>query len=140
MTCSTQNKKENIAQVSSILDTLNYEKKDYDSMREYFNTDTLFQSKLSKGIEVGDTSAIKIKNLLTTEYESRDKTGMTEPEIDIIIFSFYAAKEVRGKFNEIESRLRKAVGDPDAAKRKTDSLINRMDKLKQEMKELVKEN
>ena len=46
------------------------------------------------------------------------------------------------EFLEIESRLRKAGGgsDPDAIRRKTDSLINTIEKLKQEMKEGVKEH
>jgi len=71
--CST--KKENAVQVSSVVDTLNYEKKDYDLMREYFSADTLLVSNLNKGIEVGDTNSIKFKKLLTTEYELRDKIG-----------------------------------------------------------------
>src|SRR5688572_24605045 len=138
--CSTQGNKENVVDVSSIVDTLNYEKKDYDLMREYFNSDTLFLSNLDRGIEVGDTNSIKAKKLLTFEYELRDKTGFSESEIDALIFSFYAMKEVRGKFDEIESRLRKTAGDPDAQKRKTDSITNALEKLTQEMKELVKEN
>ncbi len=138
--CSTQDKKENIAQVSSIVDTLNYEKKDYDLMREYFSSDTLFLSNLNKGIEVGDTNSIKMKKLLTSEYESRDKTGIAESEIDALIFSFYAIKKVTDKFKEIESRLPKTDGGADTIQRRTDSTINAIEKLKREMKELVKEN
>jgi hypothetical protein len=117
--CSIQAKKENTLQVSSILDTLNYEKKDYDLMREYFSSDTSFLSNLNKGIEVGDTNSIKVKKLLTSEYELRQKTGISESEIDALIFSYYAIKTVMDKFQEIESRLHKAGADPDAAKRKS---------------------
>jgi hypothetical protein len=138
--CSTQDKKENIARVSSIVDTLNYEKKDYDLMREYFSSDTLFLSNLNKGIEVGDTNSIKMKKLLASEYESRDKIGIAESEIDALIFSYYAIKNVTDKFKEIESRLSKADGGADAVRGKTDSAINAIEKLKREMKEPVKEN
>jgi hypothetical protein len=138
--CSTQDKKENSAHVSSIVDTLNYEKKDYDLMREYFSSDTLLLSNLNKGIEAGDTNSINMKKLLTSEYESRDETGIAESEIDALIFSFYAIKKVTDKFKEIESRLPETDGDADAVRRRTDSTINAIDKLKREMKELVKEN
>ena len=74
-------------------------------MREYFSSDTLFLSNLNKGTEVGDTNSIKIKRLLTYQYESRNKTGIAESEIDALIFSYYAIKKVTDKFKEIESRL-----------------------------------
>jgi hypothetical protein len=133
--CSTQDQRENIEQAASIVDTLNYEKKDYDLMREYFSSDTLFLSNLNKGIEVGDTNSIKINRLLTSEYESRDKTGIAESEIDAFIFSYYAIKKVTDKFKEIENRLPKTNGGADAVRRNTDSTINAIEKLKREMKE-----
>jgi chromosome segregation ATPase len=139
-TDNVSTKKENMVQVSSIVDTLNYEKKDYDLMRDYFSADTLLVSNLSKGIQVGDTNSIKFQKLLTTEYELRDKIGICESEIDALIFSHYARKTVMEKFEEIESRLQKAGADPESAKRKSDSVINRIEELTEEMKELVKEN
>ena len=135
--CST--KEENAVQVSSVVDTLNYEKKDYDLMREYFSADTLLVSNLNKGIEVGDTNSMRFKKLLITEYELRDKIGISESEIDALIFSHYARKTVLQKFKEIESRLQKAGADPEAAKRNADSVVSRLEELKQEMKELLKE-
>src|SRR5688500_18946423 len=121
--CSPQDKKENIAQVSSVVDTLNYEKRDYDLMREYFSSDTLFLSSLNKGIEAGDTNSIKINKLLSSEYESRNETGIAESEIDALIFSYYAIKKVTDKFKEIESRLRKIDGGADSVRKRTDSII-----------------
>jgi flagellin-like hook-associated protein FlgL len=138
--CSTQDKKENAEQISSLVDTLNYEKKDYDLMREYFSSDTVVLSNLNKGVEVGDTNSIKLNKLLASEYESRSKTGVTESEIDALIFSYYAIKKVSDKFEEIESRLQKSNGDAGAVQRRTDSLNTAIEKLKQEMKDLVKEN
>jgi hypothetical protein len=130
--CSTQDKKENMSQVSSIVDTLNYEKKDYDLMREYFSSDTLFLSNMNKGIVVGDINSIKVKKLLTSKYEARDKTGISESEIDALIYSYYAIKKVTDKFKEIESRLPKTDGGADAVRRRTDSTINAIEKLKRE--------
>jgi hypothetical protein len=138
--CSGQGKKQDIAQGALIVDTLNYEKKDYDLMREYFSSDTLFLLNLNKGIEIGDTNSIITKKLLTSEYESRDKTGITESEIDALISSYYAIKKVTGKFKEIESRLPKTDGGADAVRRRADSTINVIEKLKREKKESVKEN
>jgi len=43
------------------------------------------------------------------------------------------------KFKEIESRLQKAGADPEAAKRNA-SVVSRLEELKREMKELLKEN
>ena len=133
--CSKQNKKEDTAHAPSIIDTLNYEKIDYDLMREYFSSDTFFLLSMNKRIDVGDTNSVKMKKLLKTEYESRDKTGISESQINALIFSYYARKKVTDKFKEIESRLPKTGGDADAVRRETDSLINIIEELKQETKE-----
>jgi len=142
ISCSTDCKNENNAHISPILDTLNYGKKDYDLMRAYFSSDTLTLSNLKKEIEAGNTDAIKLNKLLTSEYELRHKTGVTEPEIKALMFSYYTLKGRMDEFLEIESGLRKAGGgsDPDAIRKKTDSLINTIEKLKQEMEEQVKEH
>ena len=131
--CSPGNSKESEENASTIVDTLNYEKKDYDSMRLYFNADTLFLSTLKKGTELGDTKSVKMKKLLTTEYESRDETGMTESEIDAVILSYYTLKKVTERFKGIESRLPKTGAD--ALRLKTDSLIKSIEKLKKKLKE-----
>lgn len=131
--CSTKGEKKNTELVFSIVDTLNYEKKDYDLMRGYFNSDSLFLSRLKKGIEQGDSNSIKINKLLTTDYESRHKFGMTDSEIDAIIFSYYASKKVLDRFKEINNELPRT--DADAVQRKTDSIINSIEALKKDLKE-----
>ncbi len=132
MTCSTKDKDENDKLVSNIEDTLNYGEKDYDLMREYFSSDSLFISTMTKGISVGDTNSMKIKKLLTTEYESRDKIGLTDSEIDAMILSYYTTKNVIDRFNEIDKRLPKT--DAEAIRAKTDSIVNSIESIKKDLK------
>ena len=73
-----------------------------------------------------------MQELLATEYEQRDKTGITESEIDAVIYSYYASKKVVDQFKAIESRLPET--DADVIRRETDSMINVIEKLKKEMK------
>jgi hypothetical protein len=130
--CSPQDK-----HPSSFVDTLNYKKEDYDLMRDYFNSDTLFLSNVSKGVDIGDTNAIKVRNLLATEYESRDTLRMTESDIDLVIFSYYSMARVKERFKEIESRLQKEVGNSDEVQQKTDSLHTKLEELKKKMEDVV---
>ena len=132
ISCSTQDKKESADQLSSVLDTLNYGKKDYDLMRAYFNADSLFLSRLDKGIKQGDTSSIKINRLLATDYASRSKIGMTDREIDAMIFLYYTMKNAIERLNEIDNRLPKT--DADEISAKTDSIINSIEALKKELR------
>jgi hypothetical protein len=96
MACSTKYKKENSELLSNIADTLNYGKKDYDLMREYLNSDTSFISVITEGISISDTHSMKVKRLLTTEYELRDKIGLTDSEIDALILSYYTNRKYHG--------------------------------------------
>jgi hypothetical protein len=130
--CSPGERKESQEQLLTFEDTLNYRKMDYDSMRDYFRTDTLFLSTLSKEIEVGDTNSIKVRKLLMTEFESREKVGLTEAEIEALIFFYHTSKTVTEKFEELESRLSKT--DTNAVRVKTDSIVKAIEKLKAEMK------
>jgi hypothetical protein len=132
LSCGTENRKEK-GQASAIIDTLNYGKMDYDSMRDYFSTDTLFLSTLSKRIGVGDTNSIKVRKLLATEFESREEVGLTEAEIEALILFSYTSKTVTEKFDELESGLLET--DANSVRTRTDSIVKAIEKLKVEMKE-----
>src|SRR6188768_1457816 len=133
--CSSGNEKENKDYASSILDTLNYDKQSYDSMRAYFSADTVFVTALNSRIEAGDADAGKMKRLLTTEYESRDHAGLTESEIKttmVYYYAYHASRRAIEEFKEIESRFPKS----DAVRKKTDSMVNKIEELKKKIKEL----
>jgi hypothetical protein len=132
MACSTKYKKENSELLSNIADTLNYGKKDYDLMREYLNSDTSFISVITEGISISDTHSMKVKRLLTTEYELRDKIGLTDSEIDALILSYYTNKNIMDRFNEIDQRLLKT--DAEAIRAKTDSIVKSIEGIKKESK------
>ena len=137
--CSSGSKKESKGQTSTVVDTLNYEKKDYDSMRIYFKADAIFMSALNIGVEDGHLNATKMKKLLATEYESRYETGMTESEIDAVIYYYYYWKKIGKRFEEIESKLPKGDSSLDAIQKRTDSVINIIKKMKEEMAETTKQ-
>lgn len=132
ITCSTNDKNENDKFVLNIDDTLNYGEKDYNLMREYFNADSVFISTITKGVSVGDTNSMKIQKLLITDYELRDKTGLTDSEINALIFSYHTTKNVLNRFNEIEKRLPKTKAE--AIRAKTDSIVNSLESIKKDLK------
>jgi hypothetical protein len=126
--CSTHDKN----QISGLTDTLDYREKDYELMRQYFNSDSLFSLSLNEQVESGDTNSLKLKTLLTVPYDSRKVSRMTDSEIDVLILSYYTAKKTLDRFNEIESTLPKT--DPHKIRQETDSMINLLDSLKKELK------
>jgi len=126
--CSTPDKNQN----SDSPDTLNYGEKDYELMRGYFNSDSLFNLALNEQIKNGDTNSLKVKTLLAVPYASRNASRMTDSEIDVLILSYYTADRTLNKFNVIESSLPKT--DPHKIREETDSIINLLDSLKARVK------
>jgi hypothetical protein len=119
--------------VAKIDDKLSYNEQDYDLMRNYFSSDSLFLATLNKELIAGDTNAIKVKMLLTTPYNARHQTRLTDAEIEIMIEAFYSSSEVVEKFKDIDSSLPNTSADE--IRRSTDSIIHRMDELKNSLKE-----
>jgi hypothetical protein len=119
---------------SQLSDTLNFGEADYNLMREYYNSDSSFQSLVDEKISKGDTNAIKMKELLSTPFSSRSRIGISDQEINVMIYSYYISKKVIDRFNQIDSTLQGV--NVESEKGKMDSIINKMEKLK----ELLKEN
>jgi len=114
-----------------MFDTLNYDKRDYDLMIAYYNSDTTFKKTLHENIEMGDSSSIVVKQLLQTPYHLRYKSGLKESDINAMIYAYHASKNVLDKFGDIENQLKKLKeanapksADDSAIQRHLDSLMN----------------
>ncbi|HEY9047584.1 MAG TPA: hypothetical protein VIN08_16875 [Ohtaekwangia sp.] len=130
--CTTSSdKKEN--ELRKALDTLTYTEADYDSMRAYYQSNSNIQSILHERINEGDTNAIKIKNLLETPYALRNKTGIPDTTLRVMMFTYRASKKVLHHFDSINRSLQKLKNDSSVIK--LDSLIKKIEQLKKGLKE-----
>jgi hypothetical protein len=107
-----------------VLDTLSYTEKDYDLMRDFYNSDTAFQKKLGERIQSGDSSAIQFKKLLITSYELRYNAQLEEQDIKGMIYAYQISKNVLDKFSKIDNQL-KEFEESNAPKNAEDSTIQR---------------
>lgn len=112
-------------------DTLNYQREDYDLMREYFRADSAFNRTLDEKIVLGEENAVKIKALLKTEYEFRFDVGIPESEIKSLILAYYTMKKASDRFREIDSNLLKT--EVDVLQSKTDSTSSSLESLKKSL-------
>lgn len=118
----------------SATDATQFSKMDYDSMRAYFVKDSAFIARLNDAMAAEDAEAGKLKQLLVTEYESRNETGLTDTEINSAILSYNASKQVREKFSNIKKQLPKPEENAETIRRRTDSIVSAIETMKSKLK------
>jgi hypothetical protein len=109
---------------------ITYGEQGFQLMRDHFNTTPSYRAALTRQIELGDTNAMKLKELFNTPYRSISSIGMSEKEIDAMMLIFFISKNGPGELNT--SPL--PATSPAKVRRMTDSLVKSLDKLKEEYK------
>lgn len=101
---------------------------DYETMRSGLNADSIFQQALLEKIMEGDTSAIRVIELLDTPYEHRlTGTRFTEEEICRGIFAYKKSNELKKRFEALDNQLN------DLSKISNDSLNMQIHQIRQEL-------
>lgn len=94
-----------------------FTREDYETMRSGLKADSLFQQVLLEKILEGDTSAIRVIELLDTPYELRmTGTRFTDEEICMGILAYKRSNELKKRFEALDNQLN------DLPKRRGDSL------------------
>ena len=120
-------------------DTVAYTEEDYELMRAYFNSDTVFQRMLNENIEAGDIASVHTKEFLSTSYQFRDTTQVEEWQVKAMVQAYRVSTDVLNKFADIKNRLKEleeASAEDSTAKQELDSLrdLAKQGKLPKEFK------
>ncbi|SKC65513.1 hypothetical protein SAMN05660236_2429 [Ohtaekwangia koreensis] len=134
LACNTNKQIENDTQNSGVTDIVNYTESEYDSMREYFTKDSLFQAALATKFTAGDTNLLKIKNLLSTPYSLRNTVEKNDSVIGAMIYAYSAQRNLLKRFDDINANLERTLGDSMEMEEKKAEAMRVLSKMKEELK------
>jgi hypothetical protein len=126
---------ENNTQNSDVTDIVNYAESEYDSMREYFTEDSLFQAGLATRFTTGDTNLLRIKKLLSTPYSLRNTVEKNDSVIGAMIYAYSAQRNLLERFDEINTNLERTLGDSMEMEEKKAEVMRVLSKMKEQLKE-----